>query len=282
MWNVVDVFEKDFPLEGSVSECSCVAFSLGCLQGEEMSQEKSEEEQEVESPSKTWPPAFGEEEKAQLLLQRANKVKKRFGELKEKKKVAMTERELVDMKLRNARQYFDSADYFRQVQGLKDAPKVDSRAPTAVHVFKRDDKTGKLERVVKEPFSETLIKNLVVHKSYFDSADYALSLHGLLEYPLNTKPHPIMVNFTQQDVALIPHPEHDFVSEEDLLKIAEEADAQLRKKYHPGKPLTKQQVLKLKLRGTTPHGKEPLFDSADWSLKLWNVLPKEANEADKK
>ena len=69
-------------------------------------------------------------------------------------------------------------------------------------------------RRVEEPFSDTLVRDLVVKKpvgSYFDSADWSLSLHGLLEYPLNTVPHPIMCHFSKEDVALIAHPEHEKV-----------------------------------------------------------------------
>ncbi len=67
---------------------------------------------------------------------------------------------------------------------MRDAPVV-SALPSCIFFFKRDDETGALVRNQIEPFSETLMKQLVAppKTSHFDSADWALSLHGLLEYP---------------------------------------------------------------------------------------------------
>jgi hypothetical protein len=77
-------------------------------------------------------------------------------------------------------------------------------------------------------------------------------------------------------VAIVAHPVHEAaLSHDQLQDIAQQADEQLRKKYgHIPLPTTSG-VLKLKLRGHTPHdNRSALFDSADWSLTLKNtVLP---------
>jgi hypothetical protein len=59
---------------------------------------------------------------------------------------------------------------------------------------------------------------------------------------------------------------------EQLQAIAEHADEELKKKYKGNAP-SKHQILKLKLRGRTPHSKKAeLFDSADYSLRLKNTV----------
>ena len=132
-----------------------------------------------------------------------------------------------------------------------------------------------------EPFSHQLIQTLV-HvqnhpKQHFDSADWAMSLHGILEYPLNTPPRPMMMNFSSKgQLALVAHPMHEkaLSGTGALEEIALAADTKLRAKYGD-KTLSKQQVLKLKIRGRTPRdGKEGKshFDSADWALQLKNTV----------
>ena len=92
----------------------------------------------------------------------------------------------------------------------------------------------------------------------------------------NSPAHPILAHFSNSKVALVAHPLHEQVlSQEQLHAIAQRADQELRKKYGHMPLPTNSGVLKLKLRGHTPHdGKAVLFDSADWSLTLKNtVLP---------
>jgi hypothetical protein len=132
-----------------------------------------------------WPQEVSEEEKAKALVAAASATKKRFGDLRERKKLPpqVSEKQLVDRKLREGRAWFDSADYFRSLQGVRDAPVA--ALPSCIFFYKRDDATGALVRNEIEPFTETLMKQLVgaPPKKIFDSADWALSLHGLLEYP---------------------------------------------------------------------------------------------------
>jgi hypothetical protein len=69
--------------------------------------------------SGTWPKTLSEEKKAERLLVKASSTKKKFGKLETKKKPqtpTLSEKELVNHKLRSERQFFDSADYFRQLQ----------------------------------------------------------------------------------------------------------------------------------------------------------------------
>lgn len=190
----------------------------------------------------------------------------------------MSEKEVVNRKLRNERQFFDSADYFRQLQGLRDAPVAVPDAPNSIFFFTRTDE-GKLVRRV-EPFSNELIQSLAVpsdpkeKKPRFDSADWMLSLHGVLEYPAgSSRPLPFMARFSPQDVAVVAHPTHErALSPEQLEDIAMQADKALRQKYGKNSP-SKMGVLKLKLKGRTPHDqKQEIFDSADWSLRLQNVI----------
>ncbi len=133
----------------------------------------------------SWPCEVSEEDKAKLLLEQASHTKKRFGNLQERKKLPpqISEKELVDRKLREGRAFFDSADYFRALQGVRDVPMV-AALPSCIFVFKRDE-SGALVRNQTEPFSETLMQQLVTPPkgAYFDSADWSLSLHGLLVYP---------------------------------------------------------------------------------------------------
>ncbi len=92
----------------------------------------------------------------------------------------------------------------------------------------------------------------------------------------NTPAHPILAHFSNDNVAIVAHPVHELaLSQEQLHAIAQQADEELRKKYGRIPLPTNTGVLKLKLRGHTPHdGKANLFDSADWSLTLKNtVLP---------
>ena len=113
--------------------------------------------------------------------------------------------------------------------------------------------------------------------TYFDSADWSLQLHGLLEYPLNTTPHPIMARFEKDQVSIVPHPMHEKkLTPKDMEQIALQADAELKRKYASvNSEALKSNVLKLKLQGRTPHDdKTPVFDSADWSLRLQNVVKK--------
>ncbi len=153
-------------------------------------------------------------------------------------------------------------------------------APSCIFFFRRDE-SGALVRNNIEPFSERLISQLVQPPGkHFDSADWALSLHGVLEYPRNNA-HPILAHFSHSKdggsvVAIVTHPVHEkALSSEQLQSIAEEADAQLRKKYGNFPLPTKNDVLKLKLKGHTPGtAREALFDSADWQLTLKSaVLP---------
>ncbi len=59
-----------------------------------------------------WPPEISEEEKAKALVAAASETKKRFGDLRERKKLPpqVSEKQLVDRKLREGRAFFDSGE----------------------------------------------------------------------------------------------------------------------------------------------------------------------------
>ncbi len=77
-----------------------------------------DKEMSEKPPSPEWPPEVSEEEKAQFLLSQAQQQKKRFGNLKAREKLPphVSERDVVNRKLREGRAFFDSADYFRALQ----------------------------------------------------------------------------------------------------------------------------------------------------------------------
>lgn len=188
---------------------------------------------------------------------------------------------MAQRQIKHERSYFDSADYFSALaRGRKDDTPV---APSAIYLFKRNS-DGTLTRIAGEPFSQQRLAEKLVQRqsSHFDSADWSLALHGLLEFPLHTEPHPVMVHVSQEQVAVVPHPEHEkTLGPEAIHSIASAADAELRKQYGLAPVPTQNQLLKLKLKGRTPHDQRGvLFDSIDWSLKLKNLslVPEKGEE----
>lgn len=64
---------------------------------------------------------------------------------------------------------------------------------------------------------------------YFDSADYALKLQGLLEYPLGEKPYPISFFFNRDRVGVVSHPDGTAVPPESVREMCEVSAARLRR-----------------------------------------------------
>ncbi len=93
-----------------------------------------------------------------------------------------------------------------------------------------------------------------------------------------------MAHFSNNKVALVAHPVHErALTQEQLHTIAQSADAELRKKYGDSPMPTTTGVLKLKIKGHTPHdSRNALFDSADWSLTLRNNVVAPPNYQAKK
>ncbi len=90
----------------------------------------------------------------------------------------------MEKKLRNKRMYFDSADYFRAAQGIRDVP-LQLDAPSCIYEFTRDAE-GNLVRAETVAFSSVRMKEVVARAG-------GVNLHGILEYPLGTQAYPIAV-----------------------------------------------------------------------------------------
>lgn len=88
----------------------------------------------------------------------------------------------MERKLRNKRMYFDSADYFRAAQGIRDVP-MQLDAPSCIYEFARDAE-GNLVRADTVAFSPVRLKEVVAKSG-------GVQLHGILEYPLGTQAYPI-------------------------------------------------------------------------------------------
>ena len=194
-------------------------------------------------------------------------MKSKYGELKLKKPNVPPLPEVVDRKLRERRSYFDSADYFRAAQGVKDVP-LHLDAPSCIYEFTRDKDGHLIHTPIPVPFSPVALSQAVAKSN--------LNLHGTLEYPLGSQPYPIAMTFNDDKLSVVPHPTHaQSLPQENLAVIARKADEELQRRY--GGPKTSpnsQKVLSLKLRGETPHKKkETMFDSADWALTLYNLPP---------
>lgn len=206
-------------------------------------------------------------------------------------------KEMIRKKLAKKRRYFDSAEYFASIAEQHHHAAGSAPPPTEIpvlHLFKRAPEgfvkhsttpiTTLLAPIAataasasasapislggEAPLSST--SGLKPPRTYWDSADYSLSLQGFLEYPLGEKPHPVMLLFRQDGhigIAAHPHSKLGSVSTEAaevaMSEICEQAEAELRSRYGDNFKLSPAQRLKIKLRG-----KKKEFDSADWALSL--------------
>ena len=78
--------------------------------------------------------------------------------------------------------------------------------------------------LAKQTAKELLAKSQRKGRHYFDSADYALKLQGLLEYPLGEAPVPISFFFNRDRVGVVSHPDGTAMPPESVREMCEVSD----------------------------------------------------------